>query len=63
MSEVSDRGGRGWFGEGAQLSAASIVILHEILHMPNPRPAVGEDRGTRCGLGRWGESPPERGVA
>lgn len=39
----------------AQLPASQGVILHEILHMPSSRPAVGEDRGTRCGrrpLGR-----------
>ena len=40
---------------GAQLPASQGVIVHEILHMPSSRPAVGEDRGTRCGrrpLGR-----------
>jgi hypothetical protein len=40
---------------GAQLPASQGVNLHEILHMPSSRPAVGEDRGTRCGrrpLGR-----------
>ena len=40
---------------GAQLPASQGVILHEIFHVPSFRPAVGEDRGTRCGrrpLGR-----------
>ena len=59
VAEVRERS-----AQGAQLPAAPVVILHEIFQTPNPRPAVGEDRGTRCGLlGRWGESPPECGVA